>query len=104
MCQPRCCRAAAAGPNAATLRVADPGAERCWRRGEDPPEPPCASRSAISRASGTTKRGSPGPSAREGGHEMSEARESVSAAELADALREYAEKANASPRARRALA
>jgi putative sterol carrier protein len=35
---------------------------------------------------------------------MSEARESVSAAELADALREYTEKANASPRARRALA
>ena len=35
---------------------------------------------------------------------MSEARESVSTAELADALRDYVERANASPRARRALA
>ena len=35
---------------------------------------------------------------------MDAGRESVSAAELAQALREYVDKANASPRARKALA
>src|SRR6516165_303369 len=69
----RRCHAAAAGPNAASLRAAAPSARLCWSRGT-PPDPH-SSRTATLRASGATKRAAglraSGATSREGGHEMS---------------------------------
>src|SRR5215472_2609359 len=70
--------AAAAGPNAAQYRPArlrhdaPRGAAAVSRRRGPPPRP------ANLRASGTTMGGPPGPTAREGGHQMSRARSRLS--------------------------